>query len=60
MGETVNLRLARKRRERAAADAKAAANRAKFGEGKAPKAARTAEAARVERVHQALKHDRET
>jgi hypothetical protein len=41
--EIVNLRQARKKRERAQKDAQAAANRALFGERKADKALRRAE-----------------
>ena len=45
--EVVNLRMARKARSRAAAGAKAEANRAKFGEPAALRKAREAEAARA-------------
>lgn len=38
MGEVVNLRLARKTKSKAAAEGKAAANRAKFGMSKPEKA----------------------
>ena len=44
MSEIVNLRQARKRAARAAEEEKAAANRAKFGQGKAERAAAKAEA----------------
>jgi hypothetical protein len=37
MGDVINLKLHRKRKERAAKDAKAAGNRAKFGRTKAEK-----------------------
>jgi hypothetical protein len=47
--ETINLRQARKRRAREEAEAKAAANRAKFGERKAPRDQRQAEAERSQR-----------
>lgn len=53
--ETVNLRQLRKRRAREEAEAKAAANRAKFGERKAPRDRRQAEAERVQRVLDAQK-----
>ncbi|MCM0022082.1 MAG: DUF4169 family protein, partial [Tagaea sp.] len=45
MGEIVNLRRARKDKARAAKDADAAANRAKFGTPKTERDARAAEAA---------------
>ncbi len=47
MSEVVNLRLARKRAVRKAADAEAAANRAKHGRGKGERIIATAEAARI-------------
>ncbi len=53
--ETVNLRQQRKRRAREEAEAKAAANRAKFGERKAPRDQRQAEAERAQRVLDAQK-----
>lgn len=48
--EIVNLRQARKARNRQAAEALATANRAKFGQGKAARAAQAAEAARLTQV----------
>ena len=50
MGEVVNLRQARKERARAAADAKAAANRARFGRTKAEKQADRADADRARKA----------
>jgi hypothetical protein len=50
MAEVVNLRLARKARERAEAQATAGANRAKFGASKAERAAARAEAERTARL----------
>ncbi|MXO71469.1 DUF4169 family protein [Alteraurantiacibacter buctensis] len=49
MAEVVNLRLARKAKARAEKASQAAANRAAFGESKAAKAARKAEAERTGR-----------
>lgn len=49
MAEIVNLRQARKARARAAAEQKAAENRARFGRTKADKAIDRAEAARADR-----------
>lgn len=49
MAEVVNLRLARKARARADKATQAAANRAAFGESKAAKAIRKAEANRADR-----------
>ena len=49
-GEVVNLRRARKARDRAAATDTAAANRAKHGRTKAEREAGTAELARGERL----------
>ena len=48
MGEVVNLRRARKARDRAAGEAQSAANRAAFGRTKAERAADAAERARRE------------
>jgi hypothetical protein len=55
VSEIVNLRQLRKRRAREEAEAKAAANRAKFGERKAPREQRQAEAERSQRVLEAQK-----
>lgn len=57
MGETVNLRQARKRKQREEAASRAADNRARFGQPKAERAAREAEARRAERAHEAHKLD---
>lgn len=58
MAEIVNLRQARKRRDRAAAEDQAAANRAAFGRTKAQKQAETAEADRMQRkLDQAKRED---
>jgi hypothetical protein len=48
--DVVNLRMARKARARGQAEVLAAANRARFGESKAAKKAREAEAARAKRT----------
>lgn len=50
MGDVVNLRTARKARDRAAAAAQADANRAKFGRSKAEMQADAAETARREQL----------
>lgn len=50
MSDIVNLRQLRKRRAREEAEAKAAANRARFGERKAPRDQRQAESERAQRV----------
>ena len=57
MGEIVNLRRARKDKARAAKDADAAANRAKFGTPKAERDARAAEAALAARRLDGLKRE---
>ena len=49
MAEIVNLRRTRKAKARQAAEIEAAANRVKYGRGKAEKAGRTAEKARDEK-----------
>ena len=48
MAEILNLRLARKQRDRATREASATANRAKFGLTKAERVAQSAEASRRE------------
>lgn len=58
MAEVINLRLARKARARAAKASQAAANRATFGETKAGRIARKAEADRAARDLDG--HQRET
>ena len=50
MADLVNLKAARKARERAAKDEAAAANRARFGRSKGEKARERAEAAKAERT----------
>jgi hypothetical protein len=49
MGELINLRQVRKRRDRAAREAEAAANRTRFGRTKADKRAETDAADRARR-----------
>ena len=58
MGEVVNLRRARKNRERSDAAAQAAVNRAAFGRTKAERDAIKAEAARRERTLNGAERDR--
>lgn len=50
MSDVVNLRRARKAKARAKAGAMAAANRAKFGEGKAAKQSANAAQTRIDRT----------
>jgi Domain of unknown function (DUF4169) len=50
MGEIVNLRQARKRATRKDSEAEAAANRAKFGQTKAERALRQAEAEKLRKA----------
>lgn len=50
MGEIINLRAARKRRERAAKEAEAAANRRRFGRTKPDKVRECLEAERTRRA----------
>ena len=57
MAEIINLRLARKARDRVAAARTAEANRAKFGRTKAERAADAAERARAERIVDGAKLD---
>jgi len=57
MAEIINLRLARKARDRAAAARTAEANRAKFGRIKAERAADATERARGERIVDGAKLD---
>ncbi len=56
-GEVVNLRLARKAKSRATAEAKAAENRAKFGRTKAQKAIERIEAERAAKRVDGAKRD---
>ncbi len=58
MAETVNLRQVRKRKAREEAASKAADNRARFGQPKADRKLREAEASRAERAHDAHKLDK--
>ena len=57
MAEIINLRLARKARDRVVAARTAEANRAKFGRTKAERAADAAERARAERIVDGAKLD---
>lgn len=57
MTKIVNLRQARKQRERADKRAQGDANAAKFGEAKPTREACEAEARRADRVHDAHKRD---
>jgi hypothetical protein len=59
MAEVVNLRQARKQRERAAKATTAQANRALHGENKATKSARKAEAERAARLLDGAKLERD-
>ena len=58
MAETVNLRLVRKRKAREDDAAKAADNRVRFGQTKAEREKRKAEATRAARAHGAHKLDK--
>lgn len=53
--ELINLRRARKAKQRVEEDLRAAANRARFGQTKSVRDARGAEAARAEREHEGRK-----
>ena len=55
MAEIVNLRRARKHKARAADEARAEANRARFGTPKAARKQREAEEERARREHEAHK-----
>ncbi|MCG6121362.1 MAG: DUF4169 family protein [Microvirga sp.] len=57
-GEIVNLRLARKRKAREDAEAKAADNRVKFGRAKAEKSLSAARETLAEKKLEAHKRDR--
>ena len=57
MAEIINLRLARKARGRAAAEAEAAANRVKFGQSRQAKQASRAETLRVEKTLDGAKRE---
>jgi hypothetical protein len=57
MAELINLRLARKAKRRAETEARAAANRARFGETGGVKAQRKAEAERMARQLDGARRD---
>lgn len=57
MGEIVNLRQARKRRQRALREAEAAANRVRYGRTAAEKRTDTLEAGRRERAQDGARLD---
>ena len=59
MAEIINLRRARKARDRAASEAEAAANRLSHGRSKAEKQATRAERERLERTLDGAKRDPE-
>ena len=57
MAEIINLRLARKARGRATAEAEAAANRVKFGQSQQEKQAARAETLRAEKTLDGAKRE---
>ena len=57
MAEVINLRTARKARQRGAAEASAAANRAKFGQPKAARQAQKHEADRAAKLLDGAKRE---
>lgn len=57
MGEVINLRQARKQRDKAAASRLAETNRAKFGRTKAERLAQRAEAARQDKQIEGARRD---
>ncbi len=59
MAEIINLRLARKARTRTADKAQAQANRARHGLTKGERLAAEAETARIERIVDGAKRDRD-
>lgn len=59
MAEIVNLRIARKAKQRAEAQTQAATNRAKFGRTAGQKAVDKAEAARSARILDGARRERE-
>jgi hypothetical protein len=59
MAEIINLRLARKARDRAVAETRAQANRAKHGRTKMDKRATDMEQARIEQTLDGAKRDKE-
>lgn len=58
MAEIINLRKARKAKERTAAEMQAEQNRAKFGQTKQEKVVRKLEKARADKAHEAGKRDK--
>jgi hypothetical protein len=58
MGDVINLRQARKQRDRAAASRLAETNRAKFGRRKAERLAQQVEAERQEKQIEGARRDR--
>ena len=58
MGDVINLRQARKQRDRATASRLAETNRAKFGRTKAERLAQQAEAARQDKKIEGARRDR--
>lgn len=59
MAEVINLRMARKRKERAEAEVRAASNRALHGRTKAEKNKQRAEQARLDRTVEGARRDAE-
>ena len=59
MADIINLRLARKARARAAAEADAAANRARFGQSKQEKLAIRSEAERADMLLDGAKREKD-
>jgi Domain of unknown function (DUF4169) len=59
MAEIVNLRLARKRKRRAAGERAAGENRIRFGRAKAQRRQANLEAERERRIHEGLRLDDE-
>jgi hypothetical protein len=57
MADVINLRSARKQKERSVREQQAANNREKFGRSKSEKTATTLEAARAEKALNAHKRD---
>ena len=57
MGDVINLRLARKAKERSAAEKQAGQNRVQFGQTKAEKTIRKLEDARAKKAHEAGKRE---
>lgn len=59
MAEIINLRMARKAKDRASAKAQADANRARHGRAKGERAATDAEIARLDRIVDGARRERE-